>query len=610
MVNLERFFKYTLNLEYMSDSEGRNESRGGNLGRRRMLQLSGVTTFGTLFVGSAAGEEEDEVETEASHQVSVSGPSNVEVGGSYQYQAGGYEGSGNYAYFWSSSGTISGDGKTVTVTFDSEGMHTVSVTVADLDQGIPLGGDEMDVQAVSEEVDMELEGPDEIVMDRTATFTAHADPGDAAFERIEWDVLYVNDDEFDVVEENDGLTAEIEFHTEGTRTVRVEYETDQGYRDSETVRLEVVDLDWYVNKKLALSDEVTRLSASINERQRVEPTLASIEQRARDGVVAPTTARDAINRMRLAEDVTEKAFAGFGPRVATSPEENLVGEPADSLPAQSEYEHPELGFPIFGPKADVNLSGETVGSVGWLVLGAAAGYKALAKVFKRFSMIDEITRAKEMVSDTIVAAASLLPVEKAIEFRMEFERKKAAFFVEHILDEEVEDKEELLDFSIPLVTDVRNMIGDGLFEEFEESGGAPGWSGFNEHLQNVDNEMSAGGAGAIELQGTQDGAESAAARGGKRTVDSIENGMNSITSVDIVSLIGDVLALVAAVLLAGALLTGGISVAAAAIVGMIGLFLTLSAEFLSITAGMIQMYTIREIHENALDAIIAGEDWV
>ena len=186
----------------------------------------------------------------------------------------------------------------------------------------------------------------------------------------------------------------------------------------------------------------------------------------------------------------------------------------------------------------------------------------------------------------------------------------AVELTEYIESEEEEEKDELLEFSDSIIIIIRNELGDILMEIFEESGGLPLESGFNDHLRDIDDEMSGGGSGSITLQGTQNEAESAAEQGGERVTQSIENGMKSITATDVISIIGDIIVLVAGGLLALGTVTGGISAVAAAGVGMVGLFLTFSAEFLSTAAGLTQMYTIREIHENALDAIIAGEEWV
>ena len=324
IVKLERFFKYTPNCEYMFDGEGRNESRGGNLGRRRMLQLSGVSTLGTLFIGSAAGEEDDEVGTEASHQVTVTGPDQVEIGSTREYQAGGYQGSGNYGYFWSveGDGSISEDGDTAEVTFDSQGWYTVSVTVADLEHGEILGGDDMDVLAGEEPspVEVTLYGRDELIVDQETEITASPDADDVDIE-YDWTVTDAVPLEYDIEEKDE--TAFVTFHTDGEFTLQIDYETEEGYQSEATMEFLVVDVQPYIDQKAGTIDQIRNLvtarthieesEADARVDQRAEALLEDIKNGAFDA--GPDQYEEALKRMNAAEEVTStttEAVVGDG----------------------------------------------------------------------------------------------------------------------------------------------------------------------------------------------------------------------------------------------------------------------------------------------------------
>ena len=93
-------------------------------------------------------------------------------------------------------------------------------------------------------------------------------------------------------------------------------------------------------QKLALAEEITSLSPSINERARVQDTLDTMETQIENGNVDVSTAIDAVERMKMGENVTESTIAALGPGVTQSPENSssLVGAPSDSPAASGGFD--------------------------------------------------------------------------------------------------------------------------------------------------------------------------------------------------------------------------------------------------------------------------------
>ena len=598
----------------MSDKKGEgthSDDRTGELLRRRVLQLSGAGLAGVPLLNfSIEDAAADEVEADELSVpdydrndwpgIQIDGPAVAEVGekNTYEVEEELKPDHLNWRALHNDGGKrpeLEGGGLSVDVTFLERGSHTVRAE----DTFYGTNGS-MNVTATGgpTPVDIEIRGPQELVADTGYQFEARPDKGGITFDKLDWSVTSLSGSEFDVV--GTGLNVEIEIYTEGRYSLELEYETSEGYSRTANTTVEVFDLSRDRQNKVALADEVERLAVNLEENDLTE-TLDRIIARAKNGVVAPSTAREAIYRMQLAEDLTETTLAGMGPRTARSREDaksrenGLVGEPRDSIVTQSQYSPPE--FPLVS--ADVNLTGETLSSAVWMAAGLLTGAKAISKLVSKLP-VPELSKTAEIMLSNVDSFQSLFPSEITIAGQILDAVNDLFEFIESEEEDDAVVLTNYLDEPVKYIRDRFSQQWQGLFE----TGGIVN-SDLEDHLEKINEEMSGGGSGGINLQGTQEGAEAAAETGGALMTGTIEKGVRGLAALDLMSTIGDVLSVAAVFALAGGLV--GLPIAAG--VAAFGTFLTLTGTFLSTMNGSIQLWSLREIHERSINGIIAGADW-
>ena len=216
---------------------GEDSETDRSVSRRRILQLSGVSTAGGLFVGEASADDDDDDDDWTERiQVSVVGPTEPTVGTEYEYTAAVSDGPGDESYFWGASGEVVGpnDEETATVRFDSPGTHQVAVLVTD---GQIDAGDTLEVTVGEDggggELDVEIEdAPQQVQAGREATFSAEANR-DPSYVSYTWTV---DGETFSA-----GSSVTIPFSESGTKAVEVV--ADDGTEEaSDTREIEVFDV--------------------------------------------------------------------------------------------------------------------------------------------------------------------------------------------------------------------------------------------------------------------------------------------------------------------------------------------------------------------------------
>ena len=140
-------------------------------------------------------------------------------------------------------------------------------------------------------------------------------------------------------------------------------------------------------QKLALAEEITSLSLSIDERTHVQSTLNTMEAQIENGNDDVSTAIDTVERTRMGENLTGSTIAALGPGVAQSPENSssLVGAPSDS-PATSG------GF---------DIAGMTVQNGLFLVTGLTAASTSFAKPAGSVGTLSRLDDAVSRVDDAL-----------------------------------------------------------------------------------------------------------------------------------------------------------------------------------------------------------------
>lgn len=475
------------------------------------------------------------------------------------------------------------------VTFLERGLNRVSA-VHPLEINA-YGYKDVQVTGGPPPVDVEIVGPSELVADKAYEFEARPEQQGVEFAVLEWDVPSVADTQFE--ETGSGHTVDIEIKEEGEFKIELYYETEEGYSNTAYTFVDVFDLSRDRENKLELAAEIDDLAVALEEVD-IADVLDDIIVHAKSGRASPSTAREAIYRMRLMEDVTETTLAGMGPGTAWSPETDLVGEPESSIVTQDTYEHPALPS-----AARINLTAETVESILWMAIGLISGIKFASKLVKKVNL-ENVLDAKEVLVDQLDSLVSLLPPTVDVLGALYDEVADLVGFIE---SEEEEDGETLVERLVDPVGEISEQAANTWQAGFETFGIAN--SDLKDHLDEVNDTMR-GGPDGIDLEGTRAGAEAAAQTGKEKAEDRIEIGVNAFATFDILSTMGDLLSAGAGIAVA---LTSLISLPVAAALALLGILATLAAEFISTTNGMIQLWTLREIHQQSKNGIIAGEDW-
>jgi hypothetical protein len=336
-------------------------------------------------------------------------------------------------------------------------------------------------------------------------------------------------------------------------------------------------------QKFALAEEISTLSPSIDERARVQDTLDTMETQIESGNVDASTAIDAVERMKMGENVTESAIAALGPSVAQSPEDfsSLVGAPSDSPAADG-------GF---------DIAGTTIQNALFLAIGLSAAGTAFAKLAERVGTLARLDDAVSQVDDGLTVIFGGIPF---IADRLKDAAKAIqGDVVSKIESDGVKDGAQLYEFVAGRVEDIRNPFANDLLRQYEQNLGNPPIDG---KLAELDDALGADN-GTVDLEGTQTGAERAAADGMDRLNEELRETKNELNVTNFIATVSGLLAVAGGILVP--LSAGTLSIIGTAL-SVIGTFFSLGFTFLAVTAGTAGMANTRAEHNMALDGIISG----
>lgn len=336
------------------------------------------------------------------------------------------------------------------------------------------------------------------------------------------------------------------------------------------------------DQKLALADEITAISPTINERDRVEPTLESIGQLVENGDVTEAAAVDAVERMKLGENVTEASLAALGPTVAQTPEQpgSLVGVPA--------------GQPAADPEFDV--AGDTVENTLFIGVSFLAVGSAFARVASLLGRLGRrLSQATEAVDDALGAIFGAVPfVADRLRDISELLSDELGVQIE---SEGIEDGARLYDLLAEEIAQYRDPLANDFLGAVESN--APGTS-FDDALEEFDDSLA-----DATLEGSQDGAAAAAGTGTDLINDELRETQNSLAVTGFVAGVGDILAVAGALTVA---LSGGTLAIVGTAAAIVGTFLSISFDFLGAVAGSVGVFDVLGLHNRTLDAAARGVD--
>lgn len=346
------------------------------------------------------------------------------------------------------------------------------------------------------------------------------------------------------------------------------------------------EFDEVAGEALSLAIQVTGISPSIDQTARINDTLNTLEAQIKNGNVDKSTAIKAVERIKLGQDITESSLAGLGPSVVPSPEnpETFIGAPAGSPAADG-------GF---------NIAGTTVQNTLLLVISILilmAGYARLAGYLGPLG--SGIQKSISAASDFVTAAIGAVPfIQDALKNKAQNIKRDA---VDKIKSDDISDKNAIYDIIIDPILEAKEYLANQLLRAFEQFGGN---HPFDDELAEFDTALGADD-GTLKLQGTQNGAEAAAANGIDRVNEELRYTKNALKILGIGSLIGGLIAA------AGTALTfTGIGAAVGTLIGAFGAILGVSFSFLSSVAGTDGFYEVQAAHADALSNIVSGTSGV
>jgi len=343
-----------------------------------------------------------------------------------------------------------------------------------------------------------------------------------------------------------------------------------------------------IDEKQALANSIDRLANTIPESTRVNEALDGLKSDVVNGNLSQSKAVEAIERMKLAEDLGETALAELGPKVANSPENSntLVGEPAGSLAADQ----------------DVDVLGKTSEALLLLLLAAlsaAATFTELAADLGPVSHYSEQLLSAASKADDVVETllAIFPPAEEAVRD-----------IVNQLWDGQLKDSllsgafatgDEAVQAAQDAIEGVNNAIANRFQSAFERI--VPGPT-LNSTMKTVNQELGPSDGGP-SFSGSQSDAISAAGSGTELINTEIEETRHEMDVTEIVAIASAIFGL--SVTIAAA--SGGLLVEISIALDVIATFFGLSFTGLSFVAGISGSYHVLDRYKAAADAIVAGD---
>ncbi len=352
------------------------------------------------------------------------------------------------------------------------------------------------------------------------------------------------------------------------------------------------EFDRVKREKLALAGRLTAMSPTIDEAGRVEASLSAMEALVDDDELEADRAVEAVERMKLGENVTEALLAGIGPSVAAPPEgaDTLIGAPAGSPPANPA----------------IDIAGRTVELAFDLLVAVAAVAKLVAEAAGALgrlgSVVGSARRRLESVESDLLDEM-LSEIDEVAEELREVTDEVGQEVIDLVVDSGITAGEELAAFVASELTDIRDTLANEIVGHFEQNRGA---ESIDAHLAGLDASLGGGGTGQPSFGGSLAGAESASETGVALINAEVAEGDQRFDILDTALDVATGLELVGVALLAVSGGTAGISGAIGAVLEAIGFITGVASSFLGAANGPIVISRAAAAHGSALDGVVEG----
>lgn len=336
------------------------------------------------------------------------------------------------------------------------------------------------------------------------------------------------------------------------------------------------------DEKLALASQVDSLARDFDERPQVVASLDALETGIYSGNLKEETAVEAVERLKLGENVTEELLADFGPEtLGTEDPDSLVGNSSDA----TEY-NTALGIVQSG----INIITEAV--LSFFPFDKVVDYLPSGLVSKIDTAKSKLTKFVDFAVDTLLGSHD----ELARQLKNNAE-DVSQFILETIRDQSITEGSDLARKQTNEVAGIQDSLADLLVGIYEDDvTGTP----VEERLEDLNESLTASD-GSLSLAGDLEGAQRAADNGIddiKQTLGEANETTDTISdAIDIVGWLG---------LIAGALLASGFFSIAGATLNLVLFIFNVAANLLGIATGALAMVEAVDEHNAAIDGVVDG----
>lgn len=335
-------------------------------------------------------------------------------------------------------------------------------------------------------------------------------------------------------------------------------------------------------EKLALADQVDSLARDFDERPQVVSTLDALETSVDDGSLDEGTAVEAVERMKLGENVTEDLLADFGP-------ETLGSEDPDTLVGNASDE-PEYNTALKIVQSGINIIIEAV--LSFFPFDKVLDYLPSGLVSKVDAAKSKLTKFIDFAVDTILGSFDDL----ARQLKSNAE-DISDFIFDEISGEGVSKGANLAREQTNEVAGVQDTLADLLVGIYEDN--VPG-TPVKDQLTEL-NDAFAPTDGSLSLSGDLEGAETAARNGTDSVSETLGNAKETTETIsDVIDIVGWL------GLIAGALIASGFFSIAGATLNLVLFIFNVAANLLGIATGAVAMFEALDEHNSAIDGVING----
>lgn len=342
-----------------------------------------------------------------------------------------------------------------------------------------------------------------------------------------------------------------------------------------------VSLDQVADEKLALAGSIDGIAQNIEEVPRVEATIDDLQSAVDAGDVDVEEAIEAVERMKLGENVTETVLAGMGPtKLGAQQPDTLVGSPID----------------------DHDVAGETASLALSLVVELALAGLAIARFLNIVppgtlgSVVQTAKRKIDSVIDWVIRTllGSLGSIVRDVQATAD--TIKQALFA--LIESGVTDGPSLATSFLEDVADARDTLANSLVGHFETDKSG---TNIDDKLRAFDERLDANGEIGPDFSGSFSDAETAA-----------EDGIQEVQTTFIeaegkLGVVKGVLDLTTALTAIAGILTASVwGAPVGAVATVAGILTTIAINSLALNAGYMSMERILFEHNEALDAVLNG----